>query len=52
MDTWPFSLILPEDLAHQTERKKSLLQSITAAFLAFTFAERITDDEGTTDHMH
>lgn len=40
METWPFSLILPEDFAALTDREKALLESMTAAFLAFALAQR------------
>ncbi len=47
MDTWPFTLISPEDFAILTEREKALLQCMTAAFLAFVHAQPAADVEQT-----
>ncbi|MEN4918279.1 hypothetical protein ABE485_06370 [Achromobacter spanius] len=39
------------DFAALTDREKALLESITAAFLAFVLAQRAYDEDS-TDHMH
>ncbi|MNW14894.1 hypothetical protein D3C71_2132490 [compost metagenome] len=51
MDTWPFSLISPEDFASLTKREKALLECLTATFLAFASANH-ADKAQPVDLMH